>query len=126
MPSAVVTRPERVRTSSPEEVDISPQTDQQREDQNVPAVVEPAPLNIEVGTQRNDVESNEESEDNMPTPQVSGSVRPSLNVDDLILSRNVHQESCNISDPSRGSHVRTQNINMRNFKSTTSRKSNIK
>ena len=26
-PSAVVTRPERVRTSSPEEADISPQTD---------------------------------------------------------------------------------------------------
>ena len=36
-PSAVVTRPERVRTSSPEEADISPQTDQQREDQSVPA-----------------------------------------------------------------------------------------
>ena len=30
-PSAVETRPERVRTSSPEEVDISPQTDQQRD-----------------------------------------------------------------------------------------------
>ena len=85
VPSAVVTRPERVRTSSPEEVDISPQTDQQREDQSVPAVVEPALLNIEVGMQRNDVESNEESEDNIPPPQVSRSVRPSLNVDDLIL-----------------------------------------
>ena len=35
---------------------------------------------------RNDVESNEENEDNIPPPQVSGSVRPSLNVDDLILS----------------------------------------
>ena len=47
-PSAVETRPERVRTSPSEEVDISPQTDQPREDQSVPAVVEPAPLNIEV------------------------------------------------------------------------------
>ena len=65
-PSAVVTRPERVRTSSPEEADISPQTDQQREDQSVPAVIGPAPVNIAVGTQRNDVESREETEDNMP------------------------------------------------------------
>ena len=63
---------------------------------------------------------------NMPPPQVSRSVRPSLNIDDLILSQNVHQESDNISDPSRGSHVRTQNINIREiFKYTTSRKSNI-
>ena len=58
VPSAVVTRPERVRTSSPEEADISPQTDRQREDQSVPAIVEPAPVNIAVGTQRNNVESN--------------------------------------------------------------------
>ena len=67
--------------------------------------------------QRNDVESNEESEDNIPPPQVSGSVRPSLNVDDLILSQNVHQESGDISNPSRGSHVRTQNINIREISS---------
>ena len=39
VPSAIVTRPEGVRTNSPE-VDISPQTDQQREDQNVPVGVE--------------------------------------------------------------------------------------
>ena len=53
----------------------------------------------------------------MPPPQVSRSVRPSLNVDDLILSWNVHQESGNIPDPSRGSHVRTQNINIREISS---------
>ena len=86
MSSAVVTRPERVRTSSPDKVDIFPQMDQQREDQSVPVVVEPVPLNIEVRMPRNDVESNEENEDNIPPPQVSVSVRPSLNVDDLILS----------------------------------------
>ena len=126
-PSAVVTRPERVRTSSPEEVDISPQMDQQREDQGVPAVVGPALVNIAVGTQRNDVESNEEIEDNMPPPQVSGSVRPSLNVDDLILSQNVHQESGNIPYPSSGSHIRTHNINIREISSIPPRgKSDIK
>ena len=89
VPSAVETRPERVRTSPSEEVDISPQMNQQREDQSVPAVVESALLKIEVRTQRNDVESNEENENNIPPPQVSRSVRPSLHVDDLMLSRNV-------------------------------------
>ena len=79
--------------------------------------MEPAPLNTEVGAQRDDVESNEENEDNIPSPQISRSVRPSLNVDDLILSQNVQQESGNISDPSRGSHVRTQNINIREISS---------
>ena len=93
--------------------------DQQREDQNVPAIVEPAPLNIEVGTQRNDVESNDENENNIPPPQVSRSVRPSLHVDDLMLIRNVPRESSNISNPSRGSQIRTPDINMRNFKYTT-------
>ena len=53
----------------------------------------------------------------MLPPQVSGSVRPSLNVDDLILSQNVHQESGNIPDPSRDSHVRIQNINVREISS---------
>ena len=42
--------------------------EQQREDQNVPVVVEPAPLNIEVGMQRNDVESHDENENKIPPP----------------------------------------------------------
>ena len=117
VPSAVETRPERVRTSLSEEVDISPQMDQQREDQSVPAVVEPAPLNIEVETQRNNVKSNEENENNIPPSQLSRSVRPSLHVDDLMLSRNVPWESSNISNLSRGSPVRTQDINIREISS---------
>ena len=43
-PSAVETRTERVRTHPSEEVDVSPQTDQPREDQNMPTIVEPVPL----------------------------------------------------------------------------------
>ena len=117
VPSAVETRPERVRTSPSEEVAISPQMDQPREDQSVPVVVEPAPLNIEVRTQRNDVESNEENGNNIPLSQVSRSVRPSLHVDDLQLSRNVPQESSHIYNPSRGSHIRTQDINIREISS---------
>ena len=116
-PSAVETRTERVRTSPSEEVDISPQTDQPREDQSVPAVVGPAPLNIEVRTQRNDVESNEENANNIPPSQVSRSVRPSLHVDDLLLSRNVPWESSNIYNPSRDSQIRTQDINIRGISS---------
>ena len=113
VPSAEVTRPERVRNSSPEEVNISPQMDQQREDQSVPVIeIDPAPLNMEDRMQRNDVDSNEDNEDDVPPPPVSGSVRPSLNVDDLVLSQNIHQGSGNIPDPSRGSHVRNQNINV--------------
>ena len=66
VPSVVEARTERVRTNPSEEVDLSPQIDQPREDQNIPAVVEPASLNIEVGTQRNDIESNEENVNNIP------------------------------------------------------------
>ena len=44
----------------------------------------------------------------MPPPQVARNVRSSLNIDDLILSQNAHQESGNIPDPSRGSHIRTK------------------
>ena len=64
--SAVETRTEKVRTNPSEEVDLSPQIDQPREDQNIRAIVEPASLNIEVGTQRNDVESNEGNVNNIP------------------------------------------------------------
>ena len=111
------TRTERVRTSPSEEVDISPQMDQPREDHNVPVVVEPAPLNIEIGTQRNDVESNEENANNIPPSQVSRSVRPSLHVDDLLLSRNVPRESSDIYNPSIDSQIRTQDIDIRGISS---------
>ena len=60
--------------------------------------------------QRNDIESNEEN--NVPTTQASGSVMPPLNVGELIPSPNVHPEAGNTSDTSRGSHVRTQDINV--------------
>ena len=42
------TRPERVETSNSEGVNISPQTEQPRENQSIPTIVRPAPLNIEV------------------------------------------------------------------------------
>ena len=100
VPSVVETRTERVRTSPSEEVDLSSQINQPREDQNIPAVVEPASLNIEVGTQRNDIESNEENVNNIPPSQVSRSVRSTLHVDDLSLSRDVPRESSNMYNPS--------------------------
>ena len=117
VPSEVGTRPERVRTSFPEEVYVSLQMGQQREDQRVAAILEPASLTREVRTQRNDVESNVESEVNIPPPPVFGSVRSPLNVNDLILSRNIHQEPITILAPSRNSHIGNQDINIREISS---------
>ena len=51
--SGTVPRQETIRASSPEEVIIPPQINQQVEEQNVLVIeMEPNPLNIEVRTQR--------------------------------------------------------------------------
>ena len=113
VPSAGGTRQERIRTSSSEEGHHSPQTDQQREELSVPAIeVVPAPLNIEVGTQRNDVVSDEENEDDVPPASVSGSVRPPLDIDELVPDPNIQQEVGRASAALDGSHVRTQDANV--------------
>ena len=111
------TRTERVGTHPLEEVDISSQTDQTREDQNIPTIVEPVPLNILVGTQRNSVEYNEENVNEVQSPQVSRGVRPTLHVNDLLLSRDVPWESSNIYNLSRDSQIRTHNIDIRGISS---------
>ena len=84
-------RTERVETNNPEGVNISPQTDQPREDQSMPTIARPASLTIEVGTQRNNIESNEENVNNEPASQTR-SVRPSLHADDVLLIRDVPWE----------------------------------
>ena len=117
VPAAVETRTERIRTHPSEEVDISPQTDPPRGDQNIPTIVEPASLNIAVVTQRNDVESNEENMNNIPSPQVSGDVRPTLHVNDLLLSSDAPWESSNIYNLSQESQIRTQDIDIRGISS---------
>ena len=121
-PAAVETRTERVGTHPSEEVDISLQTDQPREDQNMPTIIESVPLNISVGTQRNSVESNEENVNDVPSPQVTRSIRSTLHVNDLPLSRDVPQESSNIYNLSRDSQMRTHDIDMRNIQYTPSGK----
>ena len=63
------------------------------------------------------LESNEENVNNIPPSQVSRSVRPSLHVDDLMLSRNVPWESSDIYNPSRNSQIRTQDIDIRGLSS---------
>ena len=105
--TAVETRTERVETSNSEGVNISPQTEKPRENQSVPTIVRPAPLNIEVGTQRNDIESNEENANNIPSSQTR-SVGPSLHADDVLLIRDVPQESNTHDDHFRDSQIRTQ------------------
>ena len=78
--------PERVEASNSEGVTISPQIEQLRENQDIPA--RPAPLNTGIRTQRNNLESNEEITNNIPPSQIR-SARLSLHADDMLLIRNV-------------------------------------
>ena len=77
------TRQERIEVSNAEGVVISPQTDQLRENQDIPA--RPA---LSPRTQRNNLESNEENVDIIPPTQMQ-SARSSLHADDVVLMRNV-------------------------------------
>ena len=54
---------------------------------------------------------------NIPSPQVSRGVRPTLHVNDLLLSRDVPRESSNIYNLSRDSQIRTQDIDIRGISS---------
>ena len=111
MQSGTVPRNETIRTSSPEEVIILPPGNQQVEEQNVWVIeVEPNPLNIEVRMQRDDMGTDREN--NILINQASEHVMPSLSVGDLTPSPNVNTEPENNSDTSRGSHIRTQGIDL--------------
>ena len=109
--SGTVPRQETIRASSPEEVIVPPQSNQQIEEQNVPMIERDSnPLNIEVTTQRDGRGNNRES--NVPITQPSGNVIQPIGVGELIPSPNVNTESENNSAISRGSHVRTQEIGL--------------
>ena len=87
--SKVVPRQETVRTGSPEEVNISPQTDQQvRRPECSCNGNRTHAINIEARMQRDDIESNEEN--NIPTTQTLEGMMPSLNVGELIPRPNIH------------------------------------
>ena len=110
--SGTMPRHETIRASSPEEVIVRPPSNQQVEEQNVHAIeMEPNPLNIEVRTQRDDTDG----ENNVPIIQASGNVTPPIGVGDLTPSPNVNMESENNSDTSRGSHVRNQEIDLQDI-----------
>ena len=109
--SGTVPRHETSRTTSPGEVIIPPPSNQQVEEQGVHAIeMEPNPLNIEVRMQRDDVETDRVN--NVPIIQASGNVIPPIGVGESTPSPNVHPESENNSDTSRGSHVRIQEIDL--------------
>ena len=108
------TRPERVEVGHSEGVTISPQTEQLRENQNIPA--RPASLNIGTRTQRNDLESNEENVNNRPSSQIR-STRLSLHVNDVVLIRNVPRGSSTNDDLSRSSQIRSHDINIEGISS---------
>ena len=99
------------RHETPEEVVIPPSSNQQVEEQSVHVIeMYPNSLSIEVRMQRDDTGT--DGENNVPINQVSENVMPSLSVGDLTPSLNVPTESENNSDIPRGSHVRTQEINL--------------
>ena len=72
--------------------------------------MEPNPLNIEVRTQRDGIGTNRES--NVPITQPSGNVILPISVGESTPSPNVNTESENNTSTSRGSHVRTQEIDV--------------
>ena len=100
------TRQERVEVSNSEGVTISPQTEQLRENQDIPA----RPVLL-TRTQRNDLESNEENVNNIPPSQIR-SARSSLHADDVVLIRNVPRGSSTNDDLSRISQIRSHDINI--------------
>ena len=104
------------RHETPEEVIIPPPSNQQVGEQNVHVIeTEPNPLSIEVRMQRDDMGT--DGGNNVPINQASENVMPSLSVGDLTPSPNVPTESENNSDTPRGSHVRTQEINLQEISS---------
>ena len=110
--SGTVPRHETIGTNSPEEVIIPPPSNQQVEEQSVHAIeMEPNPLNIEVRMQRDEMGTDREND--VPIIQASGNVIPPIGVGELTPSLNVFPESENNSDTSRGSHVRSQEIDLR-------------
>ena len=114
--SGTVPRHETIRTNSPEEAIVPPPSNQQVKEQNVQAIeMEPNPLNIEVRTQRDDMRIDREN--NVPIIQASGNMIPPLGVGELTPNPNVNTESENNSDTSRGSHVRTQEIDLQEISS---------
>ena len=77
------TRQERIEVGNTEGTTISPQTDQLRENQNIPARPVLLPR-----TQRNNLESNEENVDIIPPIQMRTAIS-TLHADDVVLMRNV-------------------------------------
>ena len=109
--SGTVPREETIRANSQEEVIVPPQINQQSEEQNVQMIeMEPNPLNIDVRTERDGIETNRES--NVQITQPSGHVIPSIGLGEPMPILNVSTGSENNSDMLRGSHVRTQDLGL--------------
>ena len=100
------TRQERTEVSNSEGVTISPQTDQLRENPNIPARPVLSPR-----TQRNNLESNEENVNIIPPIQMRTAIS-SLHADDVVLTRNVPRGSSTIDDLSRSSQIRSHDIDI--------------
>ena len=110
--SGTVPREETTRAHSQEEVIIPPQISPQSEEQNAQMIeMEPNPWNIEVSTQRDGIRIDRES--NVQITQPSGNVIPLIGLGEATPIQNVNTESENNSDNLRDSHVRTQEVGLR-------------
>ena len=111
--SGTVPRQEIVRTNSLEEVIIPPPSTHQVKEQSVHVIdMEPNPLSIEVGMQREGVETGRKQ--NVPIIQTSKSVIPPIGVDELRPSLNVPPVTEDMYNTSRDSPVRDEEIYLRN------------
>ena len=100
VPTTEETRQERIEVHAAEGVVIAPQTDQLRENQNIPA--RPA---LSLRMQRDNLEFNEEQIEIIP-PTPMWSARSSLHADDVVLMRIVPCGSSTNDDLSRSSSQR--------------------
>ena len=100
VPTTEETRQERIEVHAAEGVVIAPQTNQLRENQNIPARPTSLPR-----TQRDNLEFNEEQIEIIP-PTLMQSARSSLHADDVVLMRIIPHGSSTNDDLSRSSSQR--------------------
>ena len=111
VPTTEETRQEIIEVHAAEGVVLAAQTDQLRENQNIPA--RPA---LSPRTQRSNLESIEEHVDIIP-PMLMQSARSSLHADNAVLTRIVPCESSTNDDLSRSSQRRSHDVNIEGISS---------
>ena len=111
VPTTEGTRQERIEVHAAEGVLIAPQTDQLRENQNIPARPASSPR-----TQRDNLEFNENQIEIIPPTPIQ-SARSSLHADDVVLPRIVPFKSSTNDDIARSSQKQSHEIDIEGISS---------